>query len=384
MVKVKFKKRCGILISIALCLSAVLTFSVSSAKYATRHEYTIRLAMAEHFTFSAGTQHTFEIPYDGYYAFRLWGGDGGNSQNSWSSGEDIYQLGGEGGEVAGVSYFRKGTVLVITVGTKGGTTGGGFNGGGSGGTYLLPVFNDYFGGGGGGATDVRLSSGDIGDRILVAGGGGGGSGGSLGASGQNFQPGYGGNGGSTSGNMNGENGDGDGSGLGGTQTSGGPGWQSGSLGQGGNGNYSGGGGGGGYYGGGGAYGSGGGGGGGSSYIAGEFIIGAPEGLPDISDYVTNARDGYAIISFLGSRYTVSEIHGEGTPSRHDEVEAFPEPEEPISDSINSIPEPDPTPEPDPDSTSGFTTGPESDSGFIPDAATSGLTEYTTGGRFSSN
>jgi len=331
--KGKLIKRDGFLFVIAICVAVVMTFSVSSAKLATRNEYTFKIAMAEHFSFSAGEFHSFEIPYDGYYAFQLWGGDGGNSKNSWWSGEGIYEFGGNGGYVAAVSFFSKGTILVIAVGTKGGTTNGGFNGGGDGGSHSVPVFNFYFGGGGGGATDVRLSAGALDDRILVAGGGGGSSAGD----GSNFPPTYGGDGGAHGENYAGSNGNGSGYGQGGGLISGGDGYQFGGFGYGGNGTYSGGGGGGGYYGGGGAYGSGGGGGGGSAYISDTFMMDAPEGLPDISTYITDVGDGYAIISFLGSKYTGIETYGDSKKPTYDVGEPFTQAEEP-SGSVNSIPE----------------------------------------------
>ena len=283
---------------VSLFIVAALTFSSSLAKHFFRVEYPMKLALAEHFTFSPGAAHSFVIPHDGYYAFQLWGGDGGESKNAWNSGAEIYELGGSGAMVTAVSYFRKDEVLTVTVGTKGDIITGGFNGGGYGGTDLAPIFNDYYGGGGGGATDIRLSTTTLDGRILVAGGGGGGSGGRLSQNGTGYRPARGGDGGTEAG----ENGSGEGFGLGGDQTSGGAGHQYGSLGDGGGGQYSGGGGGGGYYGGGGAYGSGGGGGGGSSYIGDGLIPETPVGLPDRSYFSANENDGYAIVSFLGDAY----------------------------------------------------------------------------------
>ena len=282
-----------------LFILAALTFSSSLAKYFFRVEYPMKLALSEHFTFSPGSVHTFVIPYDGYYAFQLWGGDGGDSKNVWDTGAEIYELGGSGGMVAAMAYFKTGEVLTVVVGTKGGTSAGGFNGGGSGGTDFAPIFNNYYGGGGGGATDIRLSAATLTDRILVAGGGGGGSGGRLTMGGSGYWPAHGGNGGTEAGKQLGEDGLGEGFGSGGSQTAGGDGHQFGKLGDGGGGQYSGGGGGGGYYGGGGAYGSGGGGGGGSSYIGNEFVSEVPSGLPDRDYYSESEKDGYAIVSFLG-------------------------------------------------------------------------------------
>ena len=282
---------------VTLCAALLLSVPQSLARYHRRVEYPLKLAMAVHAAFAAGKRHDFEIPYDGYYAVQLWGGSGGDGKNVWNNGSLLYPLGGSGGEVSAMAWFRKGELLVITVGTKGGTTAGGFGGGGAGGTDLAPIFNDYFGGGGGGATDVRLASDLPSARILVAGGGGGASGGSVTDWGGGYAPAKGGDGGSAQSGLAGGNGIG--GAKGGTLTGGGDGHQNGSLENGGGGNYSGGGGGGGYYGGGGGYGSGGGGGGGSSYIAPHFTHPVPQGLPGRSEYPGNAQDGFALVSFFG-------------------------------------------------------------------------------------
>ena len=351
MKKAVVKKSGGLWAFTAVCAAVALTFSVSSAKFAIRHEYALRLSAAEHFTFSPGNRYNFEIPYDGYYAFKLWGGSGGDSRDVWNGGETVHKIGGEGGKVAAVSYFESGTSLVIVVGAQGGTTGGGFNGSGQGGSS-----NRYHGGDGGDATDVRLSPGTLSDRILVAGGGGGASGGGSG-----YSAGRGGNGGTVYSGFIGAMGAGAGAGEGGTLYNGGLGYQYGAFGYGGSATYSGGGGGSGYFGGGGAYGYGGGGGGGSSYIADSFTVGVPEGLPGMNDYPVDSRDGYTIVSFLGGRYTTSAAPGEGTPQHYDETVPS-EPEEPDSEHIDLItepeadpdvtpepePEPEPTPEPEPD------------------------------------
>lgn len=292
--RMKKRKITALLALTVIYIFAVLTFPVSFAKYAARHEYRLKLAMATHYTFSAGTSHSFEIPEDGYYAFQLWGARGGDGRSGGWSGNNTYPIGGEGGEVAAVSYFFKGTVLDIVVGTKGGTTDGGFNGGGDGGYHSPIVVNSFSGGGGGGATDIRPSGGSLSDRILVAGGGGGASGGGGALSG-NYSPAAGGSGGNAESHYVGENGSGEGGGIGGGAQS------ENSLvpGQGGTGNYSGGGGGGGYYGGDGSSGSGGGGGGGSSYIDSIFEWDAPSGLPKRDFYEAGSDDGYAIVSYLG-------------------------------------------------------------------------------------
>ncbi|MCC2546047.1 hypothetical protein LJY25_06290 [Hymenobacter sp. BT175] len=161
--------------------------------------------------------------------------------------------GGAGGRVQTTLAVTPGEVLTVYVGGQGSRAtastnppeGGGYNGGGHGRSF------NY---GGGGATDLRRGAALV-DRLVVAGGGGGAASAAGGAGG----------------GLTGAAGGGTFPGQGGTQSAGGAGGQgvgTGSLGQGGTGNFSGGG--GGYYGGGGGgggSGSNGGGGGGSSFVA---------------------------------------------------------------------------------------------------------------------
>jgi hypothetical protein len=186
------------------------------------------------------------------------------------SGVGGLRAGANGGSVTATISVTPGQTLYIYVGGQGTDaaryTGGagGFNGGGSGGNGY-----EVGGGGGGGASDVRQGIDDLGDRVVVAGGGGGAGGGNNGGSG--------GKGGNTVGqsgfNGDGSTGGGGGSGSGGTGGSNGG--QDGQEGMGGSGGQAddagGGGGGGGYYGGGGggsAPNGGAGGGGGSSFVIG--------------------------------------------------------------------------------------------------------------------
>jgi RHS repeat-associated protein len=169
--------------------------------------------------------------------------------------------GGFGGRTKAILSVEPGQQLQVNVGGRGSEGTGGFNGGGDGG----------FGGGGfggGGASDIRVSPYELGDRVVVAGGGGsvapdatsifgvGGSGGRDGEAGGDARERHKGGGG-------------------GTQTGGGASggdWASeGQLGKGASGGYRGGAGGGGYYGGGGGGSgdTGGGGGGGSGYVSPE-------------------------------------------------------------------------------------------------------------------
>ena len=300
----KMNKKVCFLAAVFLCISIAVTFSDTAAKYFCKTEYPMKFALVENFSFESGQSHIFDVPRNGYYAFQLWGANGGESQNSWDGGKEIYDLGGIGGTINATAYFEEGETLTIVVGTSGKINEAGFNGGGYGGTDTNNFYNNYYGGGGGGATDVRIFGDTAEDRFLVAGGGGGGSAGSGGNPidiGEIHTPSYGGNGGSD-GNI-GFDGEGKGSGHAGEMTHGGNGSKKGDFGIGGGGAYSGGGGGGGYYGGGGAYGSDGGGGGGSSYIDSRFTSGVREGLPTREYYSANEKDGYAIISFVGELST---------------------------------------------------------------------------------
>ena len=81
-------------------------------------------------------------------------------------------LGGLGGEVTGNLAVVPGQVLQIYVGGGGITsTAGGYNGGANGGTQPGCVI--AIGGGGGGASDIRVASYGLANRVAVGGGGGG-------------------------------------------------------------------------------------------------------------------------------------------------------------------------------------------------------------------
>ena len=209
-----------------------------------------------------GAEQSFTIPGGvNSILIKVWGAEGDNDQAGFDGGG---LGGGLGGYAEGYLSVTPGQVIKIYVGESPSCNSvcsngspGGYNGGGIGNQYGAP---------GGGATDVRIGSYSLNDRVIVAGGGGGNAMGSIG--------GYGGAGGGLIG------GDGEDNGVylgghGGTQDAGGikagsyGSGQGGSFGQGGgmNNAYHNAGGGGGWYGGG--MGSGhGGGGGGSSYIGG--------------------------------------------------------------------------------------------------------------------
>lgn len=113
----------------------------------------------------SGEGKPWKAPLDGTYRMECWGASGGDT--NFKSGSLV----GRGGYVSGEISLTDET-LYIYVGGYGtrtlkyeGFVGyGGFNGGGT---------TSHNGCGGGGATDVRLISGDLKSRIIVAGGGGG-------------------------------------------------------------------------------------------------------------------------------------------------------------------------------------------------------------------
>lgn len=181
-----------------------------------------RFKGSQNFVYTGGVQ-TFTAPGTGAYTFEVWGAQGGAGDSR----------AGKGGYAKGTVNLTAGEVVHIYVGGS-----SGYNGGA---TSNRPE------GYGGGASDIRIGSGTLYDRILVAGGGGGFGGRSDG---------LGGDGGGLTGN-NGGNGYG-GFGYGGTQSSGGAGGRNASSGTFGKGGAAGGsnangraGGGGGWYGGGG-------------------------------------------------------------------------------------------------------------------------------------
>lgn len=128
------------------------------------------------FTFDyVGHEYVFNVRKDGYYKLETWGAQGGNHGND---------EGGFGGYSTGIVNLKKSNIIYINVGGKGsqncddttdGFCYGGYNGGGY--SYYL---NNQKCGAGGGATHIALKSGllnslenDI-DTILVVSGGGGG------------------------------------------------------------------------------------------------------------------------------------------------------------------------------------------------------------------
>ena len=249
-------------------------------------------------TFSyTGAQQTFSVPA-GVFSINVdvYGAQGGTYATTYNS------FGGLGGRMKATMSVTPSQLLYLYVGQAGSWNtvspyGAGWNGGGAGG------YSTYQGGGGGGASDIRIGSNALANRVIVAGGGGGAS----------YYPStsYANDNGGVGGDYVGGYGLGYGggyytaySGAGGSQTAGGiagaSGGTAGSLGTGGAAyaTYGGGGGGGGYYGGGGGYYYGAGG-GGSNFIA-------TTGFSNIVRYQgVNTGNGQIIISYFGVTCTSS-------------------------------------------------------------------------------
>lgn len=249
----------------------------------------------QYFTVPAGV---FQVKIEAY------GAQGGASEVCGSTIDDD---GGLGGYAEGTIEVNPGDILQIFVGGKplNPTIGqsaisGGFNGGGDAGQY---------GGAGGGASDVRIGTGTINERVIVAGGGGGGNTGCP-------NHGTGGAGGGLLGN--------DGIGLssyspggGGTQVTGGAGAYSGPSGTFGFGgsttSYHFAGGGGGWYGGGTAYAAGAG--GGSSYI---------EGLSD-AQTIAGVQTGNGLVQLSWISTCVGDIVQDNDPGECGAVVTYDQP-----------------------------------------------------------
>ncbi|HIB37678.1 glycine-rich protein [Mesonia sp.] len=139
----------------------ILAFSYSNLK-----------AQTTTFNYTGASQ-TYTVPGNAtHIKIECWGAQGGTGIGFNS----IEGTGGLGGYMSGDIIVTPGQVLEIFVGGAGAASGpGGFNGGGQAAT-------DY-GGAGGGASDVRIGTYTLMDRIIVAGGGGGGAFGSYGSPG---------------------------------------------------------------------------------------------------------------------------------------------------------------------------------------------------------
>jgi hypothetical protein len=136
-----------------------------------------------------GALQTYTVPCGVTQIYiEAYGAAGGNGSAGGGAGSNGGS-GGLGGKTSGYMDVTPGQSLFIYVGGAGSTGAPGFNGGGTPGTQNA--------GGGGGATDIRINSTAVADRILVAGGGGGGGRGgceTAGVSGGNGGSGNGGNG----------------------------------------------------------------------------------------------------------------------------------------------------------------------------------------------
>jgi hypothetical protein len=213
-----------------------------------------------------------------------------------------------GGRVSALIPGSIGRELVVYVGGAGDLAQGGYNGGGDGGPNKY--CSNCAGYGGGGASDIRLSTGTLGDRVIVAGGGGG----SGGTDSDNYSGGAGGRGGGTTG-ASGQDGSGSsgssecggGGGGGASQIAGGAGGSGGRCNV--NRNYNGSGGGFGDGGTGGApYGGGAGGGGGGGFYGGGGGGGGSQGYTSSnSNYIAGGGGAGGGSSFVGKRATHSHV-----------------------------------------------------------------------------
>lgn len=127
----------------------------------------------------AGNYQTFTAPISGYYNIELFGAQGGS--NVGMEGTMAGNYGGKGSYTKGKIYLNKDESMYIYVGGAGSymtsqsnVAGKGYNGGGMGGYEPGCGTTCMKGaGGGGGATDIRLVTGNLNSRIMVASGGGG-------------------------------------------------------------------------------------------------------------------------------------------------------------------------------------------------------------------
>ena len=270
---------------------------VACPSFAPAHSNTVTAASVISFAYTGAVQ-TYTVPC-GVTSIQvdMKGARGGFGYGSYSRG-------GYGGRIVCSLSVTPGQVLYLNV--------GGYGNNGSSGSYASGGFNGgagcsyTYGGGGGGATDIRIGSNSLSNRVIVAGGGGGGG---YYSSSSNYS--RGGGGGTTTGQAGTYGGTVGYSstycGWGGTQSSGGSGatYSSpdggvGTQGNGGNGGYYGGGGGGGYYGGGG--GSRGGGGGGSNYANTSYTSSVSHWQDD--------NNGNGVITLTGTGYGI--VLGTGT------------------------------------------------------------------------
>ncbi|MGA2759546.1 MAG: hypothetical protein ABSF08_04380 [Candidatus Cybelea sp.] len=227
---------------------------------------------------------------------------------------------GAGGAGGGSTMVRGGRVyalipasidkeLVVYVGGAGDLAQGGYNGGGDGGPDQY--CSNCAGYGGGGASDIRLATGALGDRVVVAGGGGG----SGGSNSDTYFGGAGGRGGGTTG-ASGQSGAGTSGyggcagqgGGGGSQTAGGAGGSNGRCDVNHNYNYNGSGGGFGYGGTGSTpYDGGAGGGGGGGFYGGGGGGGGSQGFSSYGYYEAGGGGGGGGSSFVGKSATHARL-----------------------------------------------------------------------------
>ena len=145
--------------------------------------YTLYVFATTHNYSYTGSYSSVTLP-PGTYQFQVWGAQGGSNAANPSYGITA-KAGGKGGYSVGQLSISQATGVRVYVGGQGSSSAGGYNGGGS---TLGELSYEYYDesdgythsgvnkmGGGGGASDIRLSSGTLLSRMIVAGGGSGGA-----------------------------------------------------------------------------------------------------------------------------------------------------------------------------------------------------------------
>jgi len=165
----------GLVTGVSPGTATITVKSVDGNKTASSIITVQELSIIKNFSYTGNVQ-AYTITVTGKYKLEVWGASGANGQST----------GGNGGYSVGTINLTSGESLKFYIGgtgLNGMGTGGGWNGGGNG--YGYPSFG---GAGGGGGTDIRIGTGDLYSRVIVAGGGGGGKGLGYGT----FPGGYGG------------------------------------------------------------------------------------------------------------------------------------------------------------------------------------------------
>ena len=141
------------------------TFTITVPDYANTYNKKVW-----EFSYRTGHVQEWVAPIEGSYTMECWGANGGERP-----GSATYQEGGIGGYTQGnITTTSSTSTYYICVGGAGTKSTGGSGGGYNGGANAANNYDsNYRSGGGGGTTDIRITSGDLKTRVMVAGGGGG-------------------------------------------------------------------------------------------------------------------------------------------------------------------------------------------------------------------